>query len=373
MRAALLALLLAAGGCAAPATDDPPPARTASAKVQVIATVSRMPPAARRALADDLARRHGLAYVAAWALEAIDRDCLVFSVDSAGMEAAMARLRADRAVIGVQTVGVFRTSGVAVRQPNLETINAPRAHRRSTGAGVTVAVVDSAIAADHPDLAVDRITRLDFVENDETETARSGGERHGTAVAGVIGARGRLTGVAPGAHLLGLRACREEVSDDAASAGVCNTVSLARALNSAVLHGADVVNLSLAGPEDPLLAQLVDALAAGGAVIVAATGGPGATFPASHPAALAVGVTQRDAAADIIAPGEDVASLTPGGGYDFFSGASISAAHASGAAALWLEGRARGEAAGAMQALRNSTARELDVCLLVAPRQDCAD
>jgi hypothetical protein len=68
------------------------------------------------------------------------------------------------------------------------------------------------------------------------------------------------------------------------------------------VSGAQEVNLSLAGPKDRLLCEVLDALFASGSVVVAAVGAPGADFPASHPASLAVSVGQLAFGADVAAP-----------------------------------------------------------------------
>ena len=169
-------------------------------------------------------------------------------------------------------------------------------------------------------------------------------ERHGTALAGVMAAeRGNgqgIAGVAPNAMLLGLRACWEQPGG--ADRGLCNSFTLARALHFAVVARPGVLNLSLQGPEDPLLSRLLLRAIADGTTVVAAYDSrrPG-RFPASLPGVIAVA---EPTAAGLNpppgllrAPGVDILSTAPGGGYAYVSGSSIAAAHVSGAAALLLE------------------------------------
>lgn len=367
--AAACLFLIGCSGSSVPARLDPPPgteptvsAQTMTTPGHIVVTVS----ADSGTTPEALAARHGLEFVAAWPLAAISVDCFVFRVDPVRVEVVINAMLSDATVLDAQPMYSFQTAAAEgrVRQPNLEAINALRAHRTTTGAGVTVGVIDTAISVLVPDLASTEIEHRDFVEDGRGQIANQG-ERHGTAVAGVIGAQGRITGVAPDARLIGFRACWETELG-----GACNTVSLARALNAAVLSQVDIVNLSLAGPSDPLLSTLLEAVARNGAMVVAAAGPPGRDFPASHPDALAVGSAHLDGVpVDLIAPGRDVISLTPDGGYDFYSGSSIAAAHATGVAALAVQlGATPAGVAAAMTALDDD---QLDACGLLSIARAC--
>jgi subtilisin family serine protease len=185
----------------------------------------------------------------------------------------------------------------------------------------------------HPDLAGQVQVSRDFLP------AHPGAaERHGTGVAGIIAARADnragIAGVAPGARLMALRACWQ----DAAADTLCDTLSLAMAISFAIDHGAEVINLSLAGPPDLLLGRLIDLAIAHGAVVVGASdpklaqGG----FPASHPGVVAVADDQGGPARPgaFVAPGRDVPTTQPGGQWSLVSGSSYAAAHVSGLYAL---------------------------------------
>ena len=221
-----------------------------------------------------------------------------------------------------------------------------RLHRQWTGKGVTVAVVDSGISVGHPDLA-SRIKEKDnFIGSDYRE------EIHGTAVAGLIGGTGQggkgYVGIAPGAQILALRACEEVNRENPFSA--CQTWTLAKAVDYAIRQKADVLNLSLGGGDDPLLAQLIRAALEAGIVVVAASGNSGPDGPSAFPGTLAgvisVGATDEDGAVlpstsrgkvDITAPGKDIFAPVPQGRYNFFTGTSMACAEVSGIAALMLE------------------------------------
>jgi subtilisin family serine protease len=139
---------------------------------------------------------------------------------------------------------------------------------------------------------------------------------------------------------MALKACWQAATGGSA---VCNSFTLAQALEAAIVAHANIVNMSLAGPADPLLARLVERGAMQGMIFVGAarSTASGPSFPADLEDVLAV-----DAAEDssgnprhLLAPGHDVLTLVPGGHYDFASGSSLAAAEVSGIVALMLAER----------------------------------
>jgi subtilisin family serine protease len=165
-------------------------------------------------------------------------------------------------------------------------------------------------------------------------------------VAGIIAARAGngigIEGVAPEAKLMTLRACWQ-VSKNLSQ---CNSFTLGKALNSAINHSAQVINLSVTGPSDRLLHRLLDAALVRDIKVVGAMdplssdGG----FPASHPSVLPVtddpsipDTASRIAARVLIAPGRDVPTTLPGARWGLVSGSSFAAAHVSGLVSLLTE------------------------------------
>ncbi|PTW51401.1 S8 family serine peptidase [Rhodovulum kholense] len=190
-------------------------------------------------------------------------------------------------------------------------------------------MIDSAIDGAHPDLAL----RLAEARN-LVDTRDGTGEDHGTAIAGIIAADAAnaagIVGVAPDADLIGLRACWQRPGQP----GRRNSFSLARALNFAILNEMNVLNLSLGGPADPLLDELVRAAVDAGIVVVAAWGEAASpAFPASVPGVIAAGPVADSA---IPAPSVDVISTAPDDQYRYYSGSSVAAAHVTGVVALLL-------------------------------------
>jgi subtilisin family serine protease len=219
-------------------------------------------------------------------------------------------------------------------QPTAERWHLEALHAASTGLGVVIAEVDSGVDMEQPDLVGRVRTAANFVREPYV------GEEHGTAVAGIMVARANngagIVGVAPQATLLALRGC----ATIARGRTECNSFSLARALQSALLGRAQVVNLSFGGPPDRLLQALLDVALARGIILVAATdAGDAPSFPASHPGVVSVAAAGSTASAQFSAPGSDVLTTLPGNRWGLVSGASYAAAEVTGLVALVLQHR----------------------------------
>jgi subtilisin family serine protease len=257
-------------------------------------------------------------------------------------------------------------------------IDAFSAWQRSLGTGVTVAVVDTGIKADHPELTgqiavnadeqpgngidddndgyVDDVAGWDFVGTEDNAPQDSDG--HGTHVAGTIAAANTgapVIGVAPEAKILPLR-----VVDDS---GVAWSSDVAEAFEYAAAHGVRIVNASLGGDKnDPILNSVIAAHPE--TLFVVAAGNDGkdddipteATYPCASPQdnLLCVGASDSNdvravfplspgssnygaTTVDLFAPGLSIRSTTiTGTGYGYKSGTSMATPHAAGAAALAL-------------------------------------
>jgi subtilisin family serine protease len=252
------------------------------------------------------------------------------------------------------------------RQWNLDMIGADAAHAVTTGTGAVVAVVDSGVQLDHPDLRGRLAPGADLVDHDATP---QDGDGHGTHVAGIIGAATGngvgIASVAPGATLLPIRVLDND------GAGSADTV--AAGIDLARQRGADVINLSL-GSEIPLVGAMggdaIDAAIhralAAGIVVVAAAGNnsvPVCEQPAAADGLLCVGSVDKrrqrsffssfGVGLGIVAPGgsalpaagEDILSTYPPSTYAELAGTSQATPHVAGAAALLVSLGVRGQAA----------------------------
>ena len=325
-------------------------------------TVSSAAAVAARSIASD----YGLQQVAAWPIATLRVHCLVYRVpEGQTREALLARLTADPRVELAQPLQTFATSASAYNdryvslQRGFREMSIAAAHQWSRGAGVTVAVIDTDVDDRHPDLAGRVSVRRDFLGS---RSSRFDNSRHGTEVAGVIAAVGNngqgIVGVAPAVEVLALRACWQ-ISDDSGAA-VCNSFTLAQAMASAIDDGADVINLSLVGPADPLLAALAERATELGSIVVGAMPASGRAegFPAGAPGVLPVEMAEHAAGAPTVlrAPGEEILTLVPEGSYDFATGSSLAAANVSGIVAL-------------LRARRHVTAAEAHALLAGSTRQ----
>ena len=338
---------------------------------------------ALRRTASRLARDHGLTLVDDWPMPLLGVDCFIMTVPadrSPDKEAAL--LSRDPSVAWSQPVKVYHTqSGAAAHDDSLFRVQ-PAAlewrladlHQIATGRNVSVAVIDSMIERAHPDLVGQVAIARDFVPGHP-----AGPETHGTGVAGIIAARGEgagIVGVAPRARLMALRACWQSPPGSAHT--ICDSLSLAEALHFAIEHNAQVINLSLSGPPDPLLGKLIDVALAHGATVVGAYDRDvaGGGFPASHLGVVAVTEEPMETptAGVYCAPGRDVPTTQPGGRWFLVNGSSYAAAHVSGLFALMRERAPHVRGALALVAARRGVCA-IDACasvLRAAGPCDCA-
>lgn len=221
-----------------------------------------------------------------------------------------------------------------------EKLHLVAAHQTATGEGVTVGIIDTAIDALHPEFARSPLEQSDVLGGEIISRG------HGTAMSGLIVANAALDGVAPDVRLISIRAF-----DTSASGAVSSSsFALARALDLMASSNADVLNLSFAGPRDPLILKVMDRLEELDMPVIAAAGnnGPDAApvYPAAHRHAIAVTATDPEDAGfalsnlgmyvEIAAPGVDILSPQPDGKYDYETGTSAATAQVTGIVALML-------------------------------------
>lgn len=234
-------------------------------------------------------------------------------------------------------------------QWHLDYLKIAQAHAITKGAGVTVAVIDSGVDAEHPDLRGAVLPGANvMILKEGSPVGWTDTDGHGTAMAGVIAARGKgntgALGIAPESKILPIRiSINREV----------HGVGLEEALAFATAHGAKVISMSFVSPElDPIEAEALEAARAADIVLVAGVGNlprdKTVRYPAAHPSVIGVGAVDRNGDhADLSVTGDKVELSAPGIGimspaiaakdpsrYRAGSGTSQATAVVAGAAAL---------------------------------------
>ncbi len=204
-----------------------------------------------------------------------------------------------------------------------------------------VAVLDTGVDYNHPDLDGKTNLGYDFVDRDYTPSDANG---HGTHVAGIAAAETNngtgIAGMAPNTKILAVR-----VLDASGNGSLAN---IANGIRYAADNGAEVINLSLGcACNTQTLESAVNYAWNNGSVVVAAAGNDGTSQqfqPASYANAIAVGAVDRNnnkasfsnygTWVDVSAPGVDIASTYPGNSYTYMSGTSMASPYVAGQAAL---------------------------------------
>ena len=298
-------------------------------------------------ISKQFSKEYALNVITQWPIKSLNVHCLVVTLpENTDSEGVLNKIREDNRVEAVQPMNSFdvlasQDDPYQKMQPALNELATEEAHRYATGAGVTIAIIDSAIDTEHPDLDGVVLWQENLVDEKNLPL-----EKHGTGIAGVIAARSNngigIKGVAPDAKVYGLRACWQ--NKNASSKARCNTLTLSRALDRVIDEKPLILNLSLSGPNDPLLQRLLALITAQNTIVVSAYDEirkAEQRFPQPQ-----TGVLYARGGDDVLtqhvkncfpAPAHDVLTLQPSDSYDVMTGNSLAAAHLSGAIALLLE------------------------------------
>ncbi|MEU8675768.1 type VII secretion-associated serine protease mycosin [Streptomyces sp. NPDC048560] len=250
--------------------------------------------------------------------------------------------------------------GIRDQQWGLEALHTERAWQTTKGEGIKVAVLDTGVDAEHPDLAGQVLPGKDLI-GFGAERGDRAWALHGTAMAGIIAGRGNgpgrgsgVLGIAPEAKILPGRVILESSDRSRAKARASRGTALSDGIRWATDQGADVINLSLGDDSksahpDPSEDAAVQYALAKGVSVVASAGNSGEkgdriSYPAAYPGVIAVAAVDKYGThaafstrrwyATVSAPGVDVVVANPDRHYYIEWGTSAAAAFVSGAVAL---------------------------------------
>lgn len=331
--------------------------------------VFHVPPNVSPQTVDNVARRLGLSTIASHSFALSGGTLFRFRITDGRPVADVIRALESENIGVAQPNYVFRLQDAALAARNsngdptqyvVEKLRLVDLHRIAIGSNVLVAVIDSEIDARHPELAGAVVDEFDAIGNHDKPHV------HGTGMAGAIAAHRKLIGVAPGVRVLAVHAFSSNGTDSAQA----TSEHILAGIDWAISKGAKIINMSFAGPDDPMMQLALQKARDKGIVLIAAAGnmGPKSTplYPAADPNVIAVTATDindqllpqanQGPYVAVAAPGVNILEPAPNATYQVTTGTSVAAAHVSGIVALLLD-RDPNLSADAIRDLLTSSAR----------------
>ena len=290
-------------------------------------------------------------------LSSIKRSMIVVSTNGQSPKELMVTINQRQKDLDASTNNFFHTAAQITQEGNqaatrgnqsgypLALTGIASAHQYTRGKGVKIGMIDTPIDILHRSLDNSRVRRYELVSAGNAKN-----QQHGTEVAGVLISQNPRIGIAPEASLLSVSAF--SVDPDNPDKRTSTGSLVAKALDICIREQVDVLNLSFAGGQDPLVDQLINKAAAQGIIVVASAGNGGPKAAPAYPAAISnpnvVAVTAVDKGEhrfnlantgsyiELSAPGVEILTTAPGGAFSFASGTSVATAHVTGVIALLL-------------------------------------
>ena len=323
------------------ASDRPPSTDTGTARPNEIIVLVR----GQQSQIAEIAADNSLDVISIRRSELLDSFVVRLTIpDGRSVAAVLAQVTADARVETAAPQNLYRLEADKIEQERF----APKKlylHKMAAdidGRNIKIAVIDTAVDTSHP--AIKNAVTASF---DAVPGRPATNSQHGTAIAGLIAGRKQFRGVAPAAELIIARAFDKA---DAAKP-TATTTAIIESLDWAMAKGAQVVNMSFAGPYNKILSQATSAASERGTILIAAAGNNGpkadAAYPAADPWVLAItAVDTKDRLyrkanigpyVFVSAPGVDILAPAPKNNFDLVSGTSFAAAFVAGVAALLLQ------------------------------------
>lgn len=266
-----------------------------------------------------------------WPIVSISKHCIIIEKPTSEI---LDKLQNDSRVAWIQPYNTFSTQREITPSPNSPFVYTPSKPLANKGRGVNIVVIDTGIAVQHPALSEAKLFYRDFVSDDRPANK----ETHGTAVTGLLSASSGLEefpvqGLLADAYINHFRGCWQLADGN----GRCSTLSLALALDAAVKLKPDLINLSLSGPPDRVLEEIIKELVDDGSIVVSAhdpSRRPTSRFPMPQQGVIfAYGNNtssfekslMKTLPTNTFLASYSAVSLTPDGRFDVYKGHSIAA------------------------------------------------